>query len=143
MVLSKVVQLLFSLVYGLLCASVMAATTNQDSLYSQLQGDVGIDLLLNVIAACGGGIANTCFKLKTNKEIVINWYKTMLLDLIVSGFVGAIVFMITESYNVDNFWQIAQVGTAGWLGGLVMETVAGKFHFLNNSEKPHNKRLEK
>lgn len=113
--------------YSLASVAVLAASTQASpSLYSSLQGETGLDLVINLLVALLGGVTHSAFLLKSSTS-VRRWQVQLLVDGLVSAFAGLLVFALTERTGTDPFTQLAIVGLTGWVGGSAIDSISRRY----------------
>lgn len=113
------------LFFLLLSSKVFAVT--QDSLYSQLAGERGLDLLLNIVFASIVGITELMARGKNPDKQVDDFGNQLLIRWLLSVVIGILVFAITEFMEYNNWLQFALVGLAAWGGVYIPDKLLERF----------------
>lgn len=109
-----------------ICASfplIVLAKGRAQSLTGDLISVTGIDLIINIIFAVLVSASWSAIKGHRNLDGFKSLSALIFGRCFLGAVVGVIAFAITESYDVDNWLQIAIVGISAWGGEVIPDTL--------------------
>lgn len=112
-----------------ICASfplIVLAKDRAQSLTGDLISVTGIDLIINIIFAVLVSASWSAIKGHRNLDGFKSLSALIFGRCFLGAVVGVIAFAITESYDVDNWLQIAIVGISAWGGEVIPDTLLVK-----------------
>lgn len=128
----------FMVVAYLLFIATMA-NAQQASLAENLMSPSGIDLVINIIFAVLVSASWSAIKGQRNPDGNSSLAAIILGRCFLGAVVGIIAFAITESYEVDNWLQVAIVGVAAWGGDVIPDTLLVRLIKVISGEKQNDK----
>ena len=128
----------FIVVVYLLFITTMA-NAQQVSLAENLMSPAGIDLVINIIFAVLVSASWSAIKGQRNPDGNSSLTAIILGRCFLGAVVGIIAFAITESYEVDNWLQVAIVGVAAWGGDVIPDTLLVRLIKVISGEKQNDK----
>lgn len=128
----------FIVVVYLLFIATMA-NAQQVSLAEDLMSPAGIDLVINIIFAVLVSASWSAIKGQRNPDGNSSLTAIILGRCFLGAVVGIIAFAITESYEVDNWLQVAIVGVAAWGGDVIPDTLLVRLIKVISGEKQNDK----
>lgn len=128
----------FIVVVYLLFIATMASA-QQVSLAENLMSPAGIDLVINIIFAVLVSASWSAIKGQRNPDGNSSLTAIILGRCFLGAVVGIIAFAITESYEVDNWLQVAIVGVAAWGGDVIPDTLLVRLIKVISGEKQNDK----
>lgn len=128
----------FIVVVYLLFIATMA-NAQQVSLAENLMSPAGIDLVINIIFAVLVSASWSAIKGQRNPDGSSSLTAIILGRCFLGAVVGIIAFAITESYEVDNWLQVAIVGVAAWGGDVIPDTLLVRLIKVISGEKQNDK----
>lgn len=128
----------FIVVVYLLFIATMA-NAQQVSLAENLMSPSGIDLVINIIFAVLVSASWSAIKGQRNPDGNSSLNAIILGRCFLGAVVGIIAFAITESYEVDNWLQVAIVGVAAWGGDVIPDTLLVRLIKVISGEKQNDK----
>lgn len=128
----------FIVVVYLLFITTMA-NAQQVSLAENLMSPAGIDLVINIIFAVLVSASWSAIKGQRNPDGNSSLTAVILGRCFLGAVVGIIAFAITESYEVDNWLQVAIVGVAAWGGDVIPDTLLVRLIKVISGEKQNDK----
>ena len=128
----------FMVVAYLLFIATMA-NAQQASLAENLMSPAGIDLVINIIFAVLVSASWSAIKGQRNPDGNSGLTAIILGRCFLGAVVGIIAFAITESYEVDNWLQVAIVGVAAWGGDVIPDTLLVRLIKVISGEKQNDK----
>ena len=100
----------------------------QPSLWHQLQdGDLVMDVFINLMSAVCASMANTAFRLKTGGTSVLSVFHELAYGVAMGLTAGVIVYSIAQAADANKFLQLAMVTLAGWGGAKVIESYSKRY----------------
>ena len=115
------------------------ANAQQVSLAENLMSPAGIDLVINIIFAVLVSASWSAIKGQRNPDGNSSLTAIILGRCFLGAVVGIIAFAITESYEVDNWLQVAIVGVAAWGGDVIPDTLFVRLIKVISGEKQNDK----
>lgn len=116
----------FLLVIWLASPAVAMAKDRASSLVGDLISVTGVDLIINIIFAVLVSASWSAIKGQRSLEGFKSLTALILGRCFLGAVVGVIAFAITESYDVDNWLQIAIVGISAWGGEVIPDALLVK-----------------
>lgn len=116
----------FLLVIWLASPAVAMAKDRASSLVGDLTSVTGVDLIINIIFAVLVSASWSAIKGQRSLEGFKSLTALILGRCFLGAVVGIIAFAITESYDVDNWLQIAIVGISAWGGEVIPDALLVK-----------------
>lgn len=116
----------FLLVIWLASPAVAMAKDRASSLVGDLISVTGVDLIINIIFAVLVSASWSAIKGQRSLEGFKSLTALILGRCFLGAVVGIIAFAITESYDVDNWLQIAIVGISAWGGEVIPDALLVK-----------------
>lgn len=100
----------------------------QPSLWYQLQdGDLVMDVFINLMSAVCASVANTAFRLKRGNVSLLRVFHELVYGIAVGLTAGVIVYSVAQAADANKFLQLAMVTLAGWGGAKVIESYSKKY----------------
>lgn len=116
----------FLLAIWLASPAVALAKDQASSLVGDLISATGVDLIINIIFAVLVSASWSAIKGQRSLEGFKSLSSLILGRCFLGAVVGVIAFAITESYDVDNWLQIAIVGISAWGGEVIPDALLVK-----------------
>lgn len=118
------------------CLCLLATLAHaQSSLAEDLMSPAGIDLVINIIFAVLVSASWSAIKGQRNPSGKRSFASIVLGRCLLGAVVGIIAFAITESYEVDNWLQVAIVGVSAWGGDVIPDTLLLRLMKVISGEK--------
>ena len=127
----------FVAVAYLFCIATLAHA-QQTSLAENLMSPVGIDLVINIIFAVLVSASWSAIKGQRSPDGNSSLIAVILGRCFLGAVVGIIAFAITESYEVDNWLQVAIVGVSAWGGDVIPDTLLVRLMKVISGEKQND-----
>lgn len=109
------------------------------SLADDLMSPAGIDLLINIIFAVLVSASWSAIKGQRNPDGNSSLTAVILGRCFLGAVVGIIAYAITESYEIDDWLQVAIVGVAAWGGDVIPDTLLVRLMKVISGDEQNDK----
>lgn len=123
------------LILSYIALAATSAYSQSTSLADDLVSSAGIDLVINIVFAVLVSASWSAIKGQRNEDGNHSLVAVVLGRCFLGAVVGIIAFAITESYDVDNWLQVAIVGVSAWGGDVIPDTLLVKLIKVISGEK--------